>query len=86
MSADMTNADFDRLVARTNMRAISRQMARRILVDDLSAAAAGREVGKSRALASRAEWRIRAEAAAEARRLQADAAQAEYCPMCRRAF
>ncbi len=82
----MSPADFDRLVARTNMRAISRQMARRILVDGLSAAAAGREVGKSRALASRAEWRIRAEAAAETRRLQADAAQAEYCPMCRRAL
>jgi hypothetical protein len=64
---------FDRLAARTNMRPISRQMARRILVDGLSAAAAGREVGKSRALASRAEWRIRAEAA-----------QAGACPTCGR--
>jgi hypothetical protein len=71
----MTPADFDRLAARTNLRAVSRAMARRILVDGLSAAAAGREVGKSRTLASRAEWRIRAEALRE-----------KSCPECGRAF
>lgn len=80
----MTPTDFDRLIARTNMRAISRQMARRILVDGLSAAAAGREVGKSRALASRAQQRVRAEAVDEQRRLQAAAAQAGSCPACGR--
>ena len=69
----MTTADFDRLAARTRMRPASLRMARRILVDGLSAAAAGREVGKSRALASRAEWRVRAEAA-----------QAGACPTCGR--
>ena len=71
----MTPADFDRLAARTNLRAASLRMARRILVDGLSAAAAGREAGKSRALASRAEWRIRAEALRE-----------QACPQCGRAF
>lgn len=57
----MNNADFDRLAARTRMRATARAMARRILVDGLSAAAAGREVGRSRDLASKAAKRIRAE-------------------------
>jgi hypothetical protein len=71
----VTPADFDRLAARTNLRAVSLAMARRILVDGLSAAAAGREVGKSRTLASRAEWRIRAEALRE-----------QACPECGRAF
>ena len=52
-----------------------RHSARRILVDGLSAAAAGREVGKSRTLASRAEWRIRAEALRE-----------RACPECGREF
>ena len=69
----MTPADFDRLADRTRMRPASLRMARRILVDGLSAAAAGREVGKSRVLACRAEWRIRAEAA-----------QADACPTCGR--
>ena len=61
----MTPETFDRLADRTRLGAVARQMARRILVGGLSAAAAGREVGRSRALASRAEWRIRALAEAE---------------------
>ena len=69
----MIPENFDRLAARTRLRAAARQMARRILVDGLSAAAAGRECGKSRALASRAEWRIRALAADEG-----------CCPTCGR--
>ncbi|MCC6719149.1 MAG: hypothetical protein IT555_14800 [Acetobacteraceae bacterium] len=50
----MTPADFDRLAARTNLREVSLAMARRILVDGLSAAAAGREFGRPRDVASRA--------------------------------
>ena len=69
----MIPENFDRLAGRTRLGAASLQMARRILVDGLSAAAAGRECGKSRALASRAEWRIRALAADEG-----------CCPTCGR--
>ena len=69
----MLPADFDRLAARTRLRPASLRMARRILVDGLSAAAAGREVGKTRVLASRAEWRIRALAVEE-----------QSCPTCGR--
>ena len=69
----MDGVTFNRLADRTRLGAVARQMARRILVDGLSAAAAGRECGKSRALASRAEWRIRALAADEG-----------CCPTCGR--
>lgn len=75
----MTPADFDRLAARTRMWPASRAMARRILVDGLSAAAAGREAGKSRALACRAASIIRAAALRAALRERA-------CPTCGRAF
>lgn len=61
----MRDADFDRLAARTSLRAVARAMARRILVDGLSAAAAGREFGRPRDVANRAAWRIREEAARE---------------------
>ena len=71
----MTPADFDRLAARTNLREVSLAMARRILVDGLSAAAAGREFGRPRDVASRAAGRIRAEAL-----------RAHACPECGRAF
>lgn len=69
----MTPAEFDRLAASTDMWPVSRQMARRILVDGLSAAEAGREVGKSRSEASRAAGRIRAQAL-----------QGPVCPTCHR--
>lgn len=69
----MLPTEFARLAARTRMRPGSLRMARRILVDGLSAAAAGRECGKSRALASRAEWCIRALALQE-----------QSCPQCGR--
>lgn len=71
----MTPADFDRLAARTRMRATALARARRVLVDGLSAAAAGREVGRSRDLASKAAQRIRAEALRE-----------KVCKECRRPF
>lgn len=71
----MRNEDFNRLAARTSLRATSLAMARRILVDGLSAAAAGREQRKNRAEASRAAARIRAEALRE-----------HSCPECGRAF
>jgi len=61
----MLAADFDRLAARTSLRAAALAMARRILVDGLSAAAAGREFGRPRDVASRAAGRIRAEAVRE---------------------
>lgn len=71
----MTPADFDRLAARTSLRAATLAMARRILVDGLSAAAAGREFGRPRDVASRAAGRIRAEALRE-----------QSCPECGRGF
>lgn len=61
----MSPADFNRLAARTRLRATSLAMARRILVDGLSAAAAGRECARPRDVASRAAGRIRAEALRE---------------------
>lgn len=69
----MTPADFDRLAEATQLGQTMRAIARRILVDGLSAAEAGREFGKSRAEASRAEWRIKAEALRE-----------QACPECGR--
>jgi hypothetical protein len=61
----MTPEDFSRLADRTRMSQTNRWMARLVLVDGLSAAAAGREARKSRALASRSAVRIRAEALRE---------------------
>ncbi len=69
----MIPAEFERLAAKTRMRGPALQMARRVLVDGLSAAAAGRELGRTRSEASRAEWRIRAEALQE-----------QACPECGR--
>lgn len=57
------------------MRAATLAMARRILVDGLSAAAAGREFDRPRDVASRAAGRIRAEALRE-----------HACPECGRGF
>ena len=71
----MRDEDFGRLAARTNMRAATLAMARCILVDGLSAAAAGREFGRPRDVASRAAGRIRAEAQRE-----------HACPECGRRF
>ena len=71
----MRPADFERLAARTNMRAATLAMVRRILVDGLSAAAAGREFDRPRDVASRAAGRIRSEALRE-----------HACPECGRAF
>lgn len=58
----MLPAEFDRLAAKTRIGPLVRQMARRVLVDGVSAAQAGREAGRTRSEASRAAWRIRAEA------------------------
>ncbi len=69
----MLPAEFDHLAAKTRMRGAALQMARRVLVDGLSAAAAARELGRTRSEASRAEWRIRAEALRE-----------QACPECGR--
>lgn len=65
--------DFAALAARTRLWPDAREMARRILVDGITAAEAGREAGKSRTEASRAAWRVRAEALREA-----------VCPTCGR--
>lgn len=69
----MTPADFDRLLARTQLWPVQAGMARRILVDGISAAAAGREVGKAPSEASRA-----------ARVIRAQALQEQSCPTCGR--
>jgi hypothetical protein len=69
----MTGADFDRCAAKTRLATTARAMARRILVDGLSAAAAGREAGRTRSEAARAAARIRAEAMRE-----------QSCPECGR--
>ena len=69
----MTPDNFDRLLAHTRLRPVQAGMARRILVDGISAAAAGREVGKTRSEASRAAWVIRAQALQE-----------QSCPTCGR--
>lgn len=69
----MTPADFDRLAAKTSLKPRALGMARRILVDGISAAQAGREAGRTRSEASRAEWRIRTEALHE-----------HICPTCHR--
>ena len=69
----MTPADFARLLAGTHLWPVQAGMARRILVDGLSAAAAGREVGKTRSEASRAAGVIRAKALKE-----------HSCPTCGR--
>lgn len=58
----LTAGEFEKLAARLSMRPVGLQMARRILVDGVSAEDAGREARKSRAEASRAEWCIRIEA------------------------
>ena len=50
----LSEAEFNRLVDLTRIGPSSRIMARRVLVDGISAARAGREQGKSRVLASRA--------------------------------
>ena len=69
----MTPDEFDTLAATTRLRAIAANMARRVFVDGLSAAAAAREAGRTRSEASRAVGIIRA---AEAARLA--------CPKCGR--
>ena len=69
----MTPDNFDRLLARTRLKSVQAGMARRILVDGLSAAAAGREVGKTRSEASRAAWVVRTQAL-----------QKQSCPTCGR--
>ena len=75
LSEFLTVEEFERLAARTRMHESGVIMARRVLVDGLSAAKAGREIGKSRALASRAVNTIRAAARRD-----------EKCPMCGRDF
>ena len=69
----MTHEEFDVLVSRTRLRATAANMARRVFVDGLSAAAAGREAGRTRSEASRAVGIIRDVAAAAARLV---------CPKC----
>ena len=71
----MTPEEFDALVATTRLRPTAANMARRVFVDGLSAAAAAREAGRTRSEASRAVGIIRA---AEAARLA--------CPKCGRAL
>lgn len=71
----MEPEEFERLATLTRMRGNARIMARRVLVDGLSAAAAARELGKHRSEASRAVKRIE------------DAALQEHiCPRCGRPF
>ena len=67
----MTPEEFDALAATTRLRATAANMARRVFVDGLSAAAAAREAGRTRSEASRAVGIIRA---AEGARL--------WCPTC----
>ena len=57
----MTPAEFDHLAAKTRQGPLARRMARRVLVDGITAAQAAREDGRTRAEASRAAARIRAE-------------------------
>ena len=71
----MQPSDFGRLAARTNLREPSLSMAYRILVNGMSAAAAGRAYNRPRDVANRAAWRIRAEASKE-----------KSCPECGRAY
>ncbi len=67
----MRPGDFDRFAAKTRLKADARAMARRILVDGLTAAAAGQEFGKTRSEADRA-----------ARRVRTVAVQEHSCPCC----
>ena len=60
----MTPEEFDTIAATTRLRTTAANMARLVLVFGLSAAAAGREVGRTRSEASRAVGIIRAAAAA----------------------
>ena len=68
--ATMTPQEFARLLAGTHLWPVQASMARRILVDGFSAAAAGREAGRTRSEASRAARTVRA--------------QALVCPTCGR--
>ena len=60
----MTPEEFDALAATTRLRATAANMARRVFVDGLSAAASAREAGRTRSEASRAVGIIRAAEAA----------------------
>ena len=71
----MTPEEFDAIAATTRLRAKAANMARRVFVDGLSAAAAAREAGRTRSEASRAVGIIRAAAAARL-----------ACPKCGRSW
>lgn len=62
----MTPDVFDRLAASTRLKPIALGMARRVLVDGITATAAAREAGRTRSESSRAAQRIRAALLAEA--------------------
>ncbi len=67
--------EFTRLAARTRLKPIASEMARRVLVNGVSAAQAARELGRTRSEASRAAARIRVEAR-----------NGHACPECGRPF